>query len=674
MTAALLRTSVRFGTVGVVNTLLSIAVIFSLKAFAGAHDLPANAAGYAVGLTCSFALNRNWTFQHEGRLLPALARFLSVFAVAYLFNIAVVFALIGAGFNDYLAHLAGMPVYTVVFYLGCLGFAFPQAAGAQAQERAPPAPLRLALPLLACTALLAIAALKLHPAWEPLRGNDSYQYLSIGDNFRHGLFGKTSLLHFDEERMSGAIPAPITTFPIGYPLLVGAAEAPGLSVERAALLISLLAALACVFVLDAIGRRLGLTVTARAWVLAAFVASSWTPLFAISALTEAIFTLAILAGLALLLAALDVPEKHRARFGVALAAGMLLGLSYWLRYAGLFVLLALLPVAALAWAMKRRDAAANALIAFFAGALIVAGGMLRNIALMGSWRGGNTKTIENSMGHIAHEFAIAIRDLLFGEPRMSEWLVLRGLLLAAIVIACIAGVAFYLKRPRGEPPADGSVKLAAGALLAVIVSYVSALTYAAAHTGISYGARYFYPMLPLAALLVGVAIAWTEQGIRDAGSRSRWRAAVAGVAAAYALLHVTLFLQEQPPAPHDYVAKRLDTRISKDLTARQAVLSRTGADDVIMANVGQATGYVLHRPTISLIGAHLGAREWNEAAVRETMRRFGVKLLVIYTPGPDDAVIPYPSAFIERLAKGDAPGWLHRIGASDAVILYSPAS
>ena len=134
---ALLRTSFRFGTVGVVNTLLSIAVIFSLKGFAGAPDLPANAAGYAVGLACSFALNKNWTFQHQGHLLPALVRFLSVFAVAYLFNIGVVFALIGAGFNDYLAHVAGMPVYTAVFYLGCLGFAFPKASAAHAEDRAP---------------------------------------------------------------------------------------------------------------------------------------------------------------------------------------------------------------------------------------------------------------------------------------------------------------------------------------------------------------------------------------------------------------------------------------------------------------------------------------------------------------------------------------------------------
>lgn len=673
MTAALLRTSVRFGTVGVLNTLASIAVIFSLKGLAGVPDLPANAAGYAVGLTCSFVLNKSWTFQQQGPVVPALARFLAVFAVAYLFNIIVVLGLIGAGVNAYLAHLAGMPVYTVVFYLGCLSFAFADPHPVAAQEPALPVRMRRTLPLLACAVLLAIVALKLHPGWEPRRGDDSYQYLSIAENFRHGRFGKTSLIHFDEERASGIVPAPITTFPIGYPLLVRAIEAPGISTERAALLISLLASLGCVFVLDAVARRLRLTLTARAWVLAVFVASSWTALYAGAVLTEAIFTLAMLGGLALFFAAVDAPEGRRPRFAFAIAAGIVLGLSYWLRYAGVFVLLSLLPIAALAWAMNRRNAALQALTAFLAGAFLVAGGMLRNIALIGSWRGGNTKTVEHSVGEMAHSFAVAVRDLLFGDLPMSEWWVLRGLLLAAIVAACIAGVLFFRKRRLDQPWADGSAKFAAGVLLAVIATYLAALTYAAAKTGISYrGARYFFPMLPLGALLAGLVIARIEEGIPRARGRTIWRAIAAGTVAWYALLHVNLFFQEFPPAPHDHVEKRLDTRVSANLTAREAILSRIGAQDVILSNVGQATGYVLHRSTISLIGRHLGAGEWNESTVRETVGRFAVKLLVIYTPRPDDPVVPSLSPFMDRLEKGDAPGWLRRIGASDAVILYVP--
>ncbi|MDR3419084.1 MAG: GtrA family protein [Nevskia sp.] len=118
------HTALKFAGVGVINTLVCIAVIFGLKAGAGTGDIAANIAGYAVGLTCSFLLNRSWTFAHGGHWLPALLRFLLVFAVAYLLNLATVLYLIHAGVNGYLAHVLGMPLYSIVFYLGCRYFAF----------------------------------------------------------------------------------------------------------------------------------------------------------------------------------------------------------------------------------------------------------------------------------------------------------------------------------------------------------------------------------------------------------------------------------------------------------------------------------------------------------------------------------------------------------------------
>lgn len=129
---ALLRHSIlRFASVGVVNTLLTITVIFLLKLLARVPDVPANLVGYSVGLGCSFLLNKRWTFGHRGALWPALVRFLTVFCVAYLLNIGIVLASLRLGVNDYLAHLVGMPVYTLAFYAGCRWFAFQTAVSHQ---------------------------------------------------------------------------------------------------------------------------------------------------------------------------------------------------------------------------------------------------------------------------------------------------------------------------------------------------------------------------------------------------------------------------------------------------------------------------------------------------------------------------------------------------------------
>ena len=115
----------RFLAVGVANTGVGLGSIFALKALAGWGDIPANAAGYAAGLCCSFLLNRRWTFRHEGGWAPALARFLVVFGLAYAANLLVFLHLRDAwGVNAYLAHALATVPYTLLFFAGSRWFAF----------------------------------------------------------------------------------------------------------------------------------------------------------------------------------------------------------------------------------------------------------------------------------------------------------------------------------------------------------------------------------------------------------------------------------------------------------------------------------------------------------------------------------------------------------------------
>ena len=115
----------RFLAVGVVNTAVGLGTIFALKALAGWGDIPANVAGYAVGLITSFVLNRQWTFRHQGAWAGALLRFVAVFGVAYTANLLVLLHLRDAwGVNAYLAHALATIPYTVLFFAGSRWFAF----------------------------------------------------------------------------------------------------------------------------------------------------------------------------------------------------------------------------------------------------------------------------------------------------------------------------------------------------------------------------------------------------------------------------------------------------------------------------------------------------------------------------------------------------------------------
>jgi putative flippase GtrA len=118
------HSAVKFASVGVINTLLSVAVIFSLKYFIGTNDVFANAVGYALGLACSFILNKRWTFKHTDNHWLTIPKFILIFGLAYLMNIATVLMCIHLGLNEYLAQLTGIPIYSLTFYFGSRYFVF----------------------------------------------------------------------------------------------------------------------------------------------------------------------------------------------------------------------------------------------------------------------------------------------------------------------------------------------------------------------------------------------------------------------------------------------------------------------------------------------------------------------------------------------------------------------
>ena len=122
----------RFLSVGVLNMVVGLLVIFACKWFLQLGDVAANAIGYAVGLCISFTLNGRWTFGYRGPQLPALIKFLLVAALAYAMNLLTVVLLIqAAGVNGYLAQVLGVPPYTLTTFLASkyLVFRTPDRTG-----------------------------------------------------------------------------------------------------------------------------------------------------------------------------------------------------------------------------------------------------------------------------------------------------------------------------------------------------------------------------------------------------------------------------------------------------------------------------------------------------------------------------------------------------------------
>ena len=120
----------RFLLVGVGNTLLSLVLMFLLE---GLGYWPSTAIAYVAGAVMSFFLNRSFTFHSDERFWPSAVKFAVNVAVCYLIAYSLAqpiaaWVLGGTGISpiwqERLAKLGGMALYTVLNYFGQRFFAF----------------------------------------------------------------------------------------------------------------------------------------------------------------------------------------------------------------------------------------------------------------------------------------------------------------------------------------------------------------------------------------------------------------------------------------------------------------------------------------------------------------------------------------------------------------------
>lgn len=74
---------VRYAVVGVINTLVTLVVIFVCKTLFAINPLLSNAIGYVAGLINSFIWNKRWVFHSSGGYVSEAVRFGVGFVLCY---------------------------------------------------------------------------------------------------------------------------------------------------------------------------------------------------------------------------------------------------------------------------------------------------------------------------------------------------------------------------------------------------------------------------------------------------------------------------------------------------------------------------------------------------------------------------------------------------------------
>jgi putative flippase GtrA len=89
----IVRQGLKYGVVGIGNTLLSLVIIWIMTQYGGCTPTFSNFTGYTVGLINSFLWNRQWTFRSDVAWKSSAIRFLGVFAVCYALQLGLLLLL-----------------------------------------------------------------------------------------------------------------------------------------------------------------------------------------------------------------------------------------------------------------------------------------------------------------------------------------------------------------------------------------------------------------------------------------------------------------------------------------------------------------------------------------------------------------------------------------------------
>lgn len=480
---------------------------------------------------------------------------------------------------------------------------------------------------------------------------DSYQYLSVASNFAKGRPGYTSIIHFDTERSHGTVPAPMTTFPSGYPAAIAALSATGLPPRTSGAAISALAFLSLMLLYRAAAAPLGITgLGSRLLFLFTFANSELLGASG-TVLSEPCFTL-ISFGAVLLFAAGVSPRTRPARqWPLLLAANALIGLAYWVRYAGLFLFAAIAAYVAFLL-LRRHQAAIRAGWSLSVSASLIALGFIRNQVLVGTWRGGNDMPVNHPILGILHAFPTEIYHLISGRIGTAHYGLLDVLLplaIATVLLTCMV----ILLRQRG-PAADGATSLLqAGSGYCLV--YCAAVMYASHVSMISFTSRMFTPLVPVVLVLFAIVVSRVQ--LRMGAHRTFLVTTLAILSLAYVATNVRSMMSQPPQATEqEQVQAALDEEIAPGRTLTSWIAANLPADQVVVAATeGQGTGYVLDRPTVSLAPPAFTTQHWGEQEVRSVMLTYHAKFLILY---PGDELEDCHSRFLSGLLAGTVPPWL----------------
>mgnify|MGYP000847457427 CR=1 FL=1 len=109
---------IKYGTVGISNTLLTAFLIWFMLDIIKVSDFVANPIGYILGFINSYYWNKKWTFQNKEHIKKTFIKFGVVFGISFGIQYILLYVLIHFSYlQSFYCQLISLVLYSVINFL-----------------------------------------------------------------------------------------------------------------------------------------------------------------------------------------------------------------------------------------------------------------------------------------------------------------------------------------------------------------------------------------------------------------------------------------------------------------------------------------------------------------------------------------------------------------------------
>jgi hypothetical protein len=184
-------------------------------------------------------------------------------------------------------------------------------------------------------------------------------------------------------------------------------------------------------------------------------------------------------------------------------------------------------------------------------------------------------------------------------------------------------------------------------------------------TAFAWDTRYYFPLYPLALICLGVFLTPAA----DARSRT------ACAACAISLLVFNARSVAGPFFPSSAIrANRwLQQEVEPGVSMKTWLQGHATGGEAVVATEGEAVHYLTGLPVLSVIPADITTLKWDEAKLRDRMRRFRASYVLVFPGAAPNDLDEQRIPLFKGLTIGSAPSWLTVAARSRDGLLYSCA-